>query len=86
MGVMEIQGLTRREEKDMRAWVILSQHCGGAKLNLGPRQGASPALKGLAVCPWWWHRLQMDGLGKGGGMEGGNLKAMRRLKDKEDSK
>lgn len=54
----------------MRAWVILRQHRGGAKLNLGPRQGASPALKGLAVCPWWWHRLQMDGLGKGGGDEG----------------
>lgn len=31
-------------------------------------------------------RLQMDGLGKGGGVEGGNLKAMRRLKYKEDSK
>lgn len=29
----------------------------------------------------------MDGLGKGpGGVEGGNLKAMRRLKYKEDSK
>lgn len=28
MGVMEIQGLTRREEKDMRAWIILSQHRG----------------------------------------------------------
>lgn len=26
----------------------------------------------------------MDGLGKGGGVEGGNLKAMRRLKYKEE--